>query len=255
MKNRYVKIIVAIISLSLIFFVTIGISLMKNRNNFDYITINEKLIISKKNNRWNVIRKNLNKYSWDFYSVYVDHEYFGRNYLYFNDQIYLFDKDKMALNYNGSFIAFNKEEYKDVSFNTKDSTETTMLESVLKKNKLDSKQVYTSNYYIDIDIDKDGQNEQLYVVSNRFPIDRINAKKYFGFIYLVDDNKVSILYRDVSNTTNSLSGCKPYIRNIINKENSYYIITECASYSDGPTSLSVYEYKNGVFYKKISTVY
>ncbi len=255
MKNRYVKIIVVVISLSLLFFVTIGINLIKNENNFDYIAINEKLVISKKNNKWKVIKKNLKKYSWNFYSVYVDHEYFGRDYLYFNDQIYLFDKDKMALNYNGSFIAFNKKEYKDVNFTTKESTDNTILESVLKKNKLDSKQEYTSNYYIDIDIDNDGKNEQLYVVSNRFPIDSIHAKKYFGFIYLVDDNKVNVLYSSVSNTTDSYSGCKPYIRNIINKEKSYYIVTECATYSEGVVNLSLYEYRNGAFDKKISTLY
>lgn len=255
MKNTYIKIVSIIVGLSLVFFITIGIGLLKNKKNFDYIVINDKLIIRKKNNRWNIIRKNLNKYSWNFYSVYIDHEYFGRDYLYFNDQIYLFDKDKMALNYNGDFIAFNNKEYKDINYEIKNSTEKNMLASILKKNGLDNNQNYTSNYYIDIDIDNDGKNEQLYVVSNRFPIDNVNAKKYFGFIYLVDDNKVNILYKNVSNTTDGFSGCKPYIRNIINNNNSYYIITGCATYSDGATNLSLYEYKSGAFDKKISTVY
>lgn len=255
MEKKYVKIISVMVVISFIFFITVGIGLLKNKKNYDYMVINERLIISKKSNRWAVKKKNMNNYSWNFYNVYLNHEYFGNEYLFFNDQIYLFDKDKNALNYTGDFIAFNKDEYKDINIKTINSKETEILEKILSKNGLSIKQSFTSNYYIDIDIDNDSQMEQFYVVSNRFPIENINTNKYFGFIYFVDNNKASIIYDDIQNTNNGFSGCKPYIRNIVSYKSVYYIITECSTYSDGVKTIAIYEYKNGKFDKKISTIY
>ena len=256
-KRRYIKIIVVIVILSVIFLLTVGLNLIKKEQEIDLIVLDSNVIFKKQNNKWYSIKKDseLKKYNWQFLYTFVDNEYLGKYYLYFDEEWYLFDKDKNALNYNGSLIAFNDSKYKVINFNTSDIVDNTYLNKILTENNLDLNQELTNNYYFSFDIDNDNKDEQLYVVSNRFPINNLNTSTYFSFVFLVDNGKIITIYEDIEKTDDSYSGCKPYIKSIldINDDNKYEVILNCAYYSTGEINSSMYEYKHNKFKLVVSS--
>lgn len=254
MNKRYIKLIVALLVFSVLFFVTIGINLIKKNSNNDYIIIDDEFIINNHNNTWSLIKKDIKNFNWKFYNIYINHEFFGNHYLYLNDEVYIFNSDKKALSYTGDLIAFNNNNYKDVYFDIKNSIDNTYLNKVLQNDKIDSIDGLNNNYYIDVDMDNDNEYERIYVVTNKFSEENESGVDV-SYVFYVDNGKINIIYRDIVKNTDHLSGCIPYVRNIITNGDSNYLLLECSSYSVGDNNITLYEYKNNRFIKKISTNY
>lgn len=255
-KKRYIKIIIIMILLSIIFLLTIGLKLIEKENEIDLIVLDNNVILKKENNKWSSIKQEseLKKYNWNMLHIFVDNKYLGKYNIYFNEKFYLFDKDRNAVNYNGDLIAFSNNSYKLVNFTTSDITNNYYVDKILSDYKLDNTSL-TSQYYIDLDIDNDNINEQIFVVSNKFPIDNVTQNTYFSFIFLVDKKEIIMIYKNIEQTDDSYSGCKPYINNIldINDDNKYEIILNCAHYSTGQIDSLMYEYKRKKFNLIISS--
>lgn len=250
-KRRYIKTIVVVIILSIVFFLTIGLNLIKNQKQVDLIVLDNNVILKKENRKWISIKEvdDLKKYNWNMLYTFVDNQYLGKYNIYFNEELYLFDKDKNAVNYNGNLIAFSNSKYKLVDFTTNNITNDYYIDKVLNENDLNNNSLLTSEYYIELDIDNDSVNEQLFVISNKFPIDDIVDNKYFSFVFLVDNEKTIMLYKNIEKTEDSYSGCKPYIKSIldIDNDNQYEIILNCAQYSTGKIDSMMYKYKRNQF--------
>lgn len=254
MNKKYIKLIIVLLILSILFFVTIGIKLIKQDKKNNYIIIDDSFIMENHNNSWSIINKNIKKYNWKFYNIYVDHEYFGNHYLYFNNNTYIFDSNKRALNYTGELIAFNNKDYKDLNIDIKNSIDNTYLNKLLKKDKISSIDGLKYNYYIDVDIDSDNEFEKIYVVTNKFSEEN-KTNIDVSYVFFVDNNKIRILYKEIKKNDERLSGCIPYIRNIIYDGEKHYVLLECASYSIGVKNVTLYEYSNRSFNKKLSFNY
>ena len=136
-----------------------------------------------------------------------------------------------------------------LKFVTNDIIDKSYLNKVLTDVNLEINQELTSSYYISFDIDSDTKEEQLYVVSNRFPIENLGVNKYFSFVFLVKNEKIIYLYKDLEKTTDGYDGCKPYVSNIIDidSDNSYEIILNCSDYSTGQTISKLYKFKRNKF--------
>lgn len=249
-NKKYIKILIFIILLSAIFFFTIGIGTITNHNEEYVMLENDTYYYRKYNNWYSEKDKSLVQLqNWNKFHIYTNHKKLGNYYFYYDDKVYIFNKKKEAINYEGSLIAFSSSKYQDVDFDLIKLEENPYIDSIFKEKKLDSIKKLTSNEVINTDIDGDGKEEQLYVVSNRFPIESPDTDKYFSFVFLVKNSTVTILYSDIETSDDAYSGCKPYIRNIIKIAGikQKYIILECAYYSNNGIVSKLYGYKKGKY--------
>lgn len=255
-KQRYISVIIIIIIISIVFLLTIGLKLINNEKVSDLIALDNNVVFKNTKGKWKVITEDteLKEYNWNSLYTFVDNVYLGKYNIYYNEELYLFDNNRNPINYNGSLIAFSNKEYKLIDFKTNSITNDKYINEVLNKNDLTNKKL-TSSYYINIDIDNDDEKEQLYVVSNKFPIDIVNDNKYFSFVFLVDNEKIKMIYKKIEKTEDSYSGCKPYIKSIldVNNDNKYEVIINCAEYSTNKIHSTIYKYKNNQFENVVSS--
>ena len=245
MKNkRYIYIIVILFISVFLFFIFYGINAIKDYNKDEILIVSDN-IFRKYKSKWFKIQ-DMKSMNWKKFHIYVNNDYYGDKYLYYNEKWYIFEKDKKALTYSGDILAFNAN-YKVVKFNEINNYSDKNIEKILEENKSENLGIENS-YYIDVDIDNDGSLERIYVVTNRFS-DKLNSGKFFSYVFLVKKEKITYIYKEESNDSDSYSGCKPYISNIIDvdEDNKYEIIMTCSYYSNGIKKYNLYEYQKGKF--------
>ena len=64
-----------------------------------------------------------------------------------------------------------------------------------------------------------------------------------------------MIYKKIEKTEDSYSGCKPYIKSIldVNNDNKYEVIINCAEYSTNKIHSTMYKYKNNQFENVVSS--
>lgn len=250
-QKRYLLIFILLLIFSLVFFLFFGLKYVSKKEEKSIIIINDDAVFAGENDNWtNITGTNkVEKYNWEKYNVYTNNESLGNYYLVNNENWYLFDKDKMAINYEGNLLAFDeKTKYTILNFTEKEIIDRTYINKVLEDNKIDQAATFSSSYYIDFDIDNDNIKEQLYVITNKFPYEETKEKS-FGFVFLVKNNKIYYLYKKVSSNEKLYEGCKPYINSIfdLNNDNKYEINFSCGYYSTEGTIQKIYNFNNGKF--------
>lgn len=251
-RKRYLKIIFVFLIIGTICFFLFGLNSFKSQLEKNVIIIDNDATFKRKNNKWYSLTSStdLKSYNWTKFSVFENNKYLGKYYLVNSGEWYLFDSDKNAKNYNGNLLALGgNTNYQVLDYELVDSTDNSYINQVLEDNNVDVNSSLTSNYQIDFDIDNDGTKESLYVISNRFPLDPVTSNKYFGFVFLVKNNKIINLYEDVTMTDDSYSGCKPYITSILDVDNDkkYEVILSCAYYSNSGNKHKLYKFNDDEF--------
>lgn len=252
-RKLYLLIIVVMILLSLIFFLVFGLDMMKQKRE-DSVLIVGNISFRNQGGNWSAATLDTDKKqnNWKLFQTYVDNEYFGKYYLYYSDKWYLFSKDKKAVNYDGELLAVNNEKYKVLDYRLNEIDDYTDVDRVLRESDISFIPNYTSNYYIDFDIDNDNTIERLYIVSNLFPLDPVDDKTFFSIVFLKKGDKIIKLYEEKE--ADAFSGCSASINGILDVDfdNKYEIILKCAYYSTNGDNFSLYNFSKGSFHKLVS---
>lgn len=254
-KFKYVVIIVIVIIYGIAMYLAFGVNETKERKTTATLLVGNSAVWNYSSRDW----MNLNTPSlvsslnWQKFNVYVDNEYLGKYLVWQDEQWYLFDDSRNAVSYQGNFLAYKADFDMDVvSFPTTDITNFTYVNQVLEKYGFSTNQEYTLSTVSSIDFDKDGELEEFYVVSNVFPLDFV-PDKYFSFVFMVDDQKIYMLYEDVD-ITESFNGCKPNVYAVADVDNDqdYELILNCAKYSNQTPVTMLYEFRDDRFEIEIS---
>lgn len=252
-RKVYIIVIVVMILLSSLFFLVFGLDMIEKKNEDSTLIVGDTSFRNK-GGKWTNSSLDTEKKesNWKLFQTYVDNEYFGEYYLYFSDKWYLFSKDKKAVNYDGELLAFNNKKYKVFDYDLKEIEDYSDVNIILEENGISFIPNYTSNYYIDLDIDYDGKDERLYLISNLFPLDPVDDKIFFSIVFLKKGDKIIKLYE--KKEEDAFSGCSASISGILDLDwdNKYEIVLKCSYYSTNGTDFSLYNFSKGSFHKLVS---
>lgn len=193
-------------------------------------------------------------YNWKKYKLYYDHKYFGDYYLMKNNSDsnwYMFDDNKASVDWKSGIVAFGgnikvdpleikqleipEDEYKysiDVlkSFNIKDTD--------IESNSIKIKYL--------VDLDKDGENESIYAISNVFT--EKEKEKNYSIVFYRKNNKNIVIYQLINDfdKSNYFSGCMPDVSTIFNigRDNNPKLVVNCEFYSGIRSYNYLYGYNN-----------
>ncbi len=224
-----------------------------------FVVVDNYAVFNYDNKKWyNIIlnSRNINDYSWKKYNVYLNGNSIGKKILWFDEKWYLFDLKHNPINYSDPLLGIHNTYDYDIKYLNVDDTivdySDKNLNKALKLYKIDIDNNYTSLYRKIFDIDNDGIDESIYVVSNSFA-DDFTAKKYYSLVFMVKNGKFSRLFYNSSD--DNYRSCKAYISNIVDldNDNKYEIFVNCGKYSDGKPIVSILKYKNGGFDTLVTT--
>ena len=257
MKSGRKKYVIILIILSIYLGIIFVLFYNKKEKSMSIVIDNHAFFRYTKADKWiNIKLSNevMDDYNWNKYKIYVNNNYFDNQYLWYNDKWYIFDNDKQPINYSGNLLAVRSDFDKGIdvaNFFEQEIKDYSYVYKVLNKKNITFDSNYTVKSFIDFDIDQDGISEQIYVISNAFPID-FSASKYYSYVFMVKNNKIYHIY---GNTFNDMyDACKAYVSGIIDidNDNKYEVIVNCGKYSNKGTVVSVYKFNNRKFEKVIS---
>ena len=235
-KKRYIVILVLIIIyvISMFLFAEKDDS-VKYKNDALTLIIGDNTIWQTNKGKWLNItaEKTIEELNWLEYNVFVDNNKLGNYYLWNDDeQWFLFDKNKNAVNIEGNLIAYQSTyDLKLKDFISEEIKNYYNVQKILKENNVDSTADFTVATETNLDIDYDGNEETLYFVSNAFPMD-FNPNKIFSFVFMLKDGQLYKLYNSVEEN-NINNGCKPYLSAVldVDHDKNYELVITCAEYS------------------------
>lgn len=204
------------------------------------------------NGNWVSINTRLRtNYNWYKFDVYSDNNFTGNYYMIYSGIWNLFDEKKKKIDesFDEMFGVTTDLKYKVLEFqNIDNSSIDDYIKKVLDKYNINSNVDFTVNNVITVDIDNDLQLEKIYTVTNTFS--DIVQEVTFGFIFLVDEDKIYMIYDKIFESNSLAEACKPYVSNLLNIENRNYILVTCSYYSDRGRNVLLYRYKD----KKIKEI-
>lgn len=235
-----------------LFFYLGGYNFQKEKNNITTIILDKNIVWNKEKGNWlNILDKE--PYNWKKYNIYVNNEKLGNYYLVYNNKWYIFDNKKNSINYNGSLLAYSSNDEIIIrDFKVESIINDEIANTVLSQNNIKINQEFTVQDKIKIDIDQNGEEDTIYLISNHLPLSA-NENKRFNLVFIIKNNKLYYLYKDIDKTINSHS-CKPSINSILNttpsKESE--IILTCSKMSDIKNKTYLFKYnKKKDEYKEI----
>lgn len=234
-KKRYYVILIVLVIFTVLMYFAFGKENLAKGKDSTTIIVGNNTIWNYSDQQWLNITssKTIESISWLDYNVYLDNKKFGKYYLW-NDgnKWYIFDANKKAINKDGSILAYRSNyDIKITDFKQQPIRNYYNVNKVLKENNLSTSSIYTVSEEVSIDIDNDEKNETLYFVSNAFSLD-YTPDKVFSFVFMVKDNKIYNIYRDVDKNFGT-NGCKPYLSAVmdIDNDNTYELVVSCGRYS------------------------
>ena len=245
-KKIYIILIAIVVIFFIVMFLVFGLDEIKKSGYDTVMIVGEDTIFTYKNKRWSstTSHKDLN---WKKYDVYSNNEKSGNYYLWYNDKWYAFDDDKKAVKLDGELLAIDSNiDIKVYNFSTEKIEDYSYVNEVLKDNDITDDE-YTVNKVIRLDYDNDGVEEEFYIVSNSFPMG-FNPKKIFSIVFMVKDEKIYSIYKNVTDNT-GFNGCRPYISNFIDvdNDNKYEFLLNCSKYSVSGVTRMLYKFKDKEF--------
>lgn len=248
-KKTYIFLLIIILTFGIAMFVFFAIPEIKDKKKKATFIVGNDTIWQYKDKTLSNINSSLSKnLNWEQFKLYSDNKYLGNYYLVKDDQWYVFDKNKNAINLNGQIFAY-KSNYKInlLDFTTKKISTDKYVNQVLSENNISSSSKFTSLTKTDVDIDNDGELESLYVVSNVF-IDDVIPQYTFSFVFMVKENKIYKIYNDVRKFT-AYGSCLPKITSIldIDGDGTYELILSCGKYSIQGNIDMLYHYDSSEF--------
>lgn len=254
-KSKYIILIIILIVYGAVMYFAFGVNESKERKASTTLLVGNSAVWNYSSRDWmNVTTSSLlSSLNWQKFKIYVNNQYFGKYSVWKDDQWYLFDSNKNAVSYSGDLFAYKADfDMKIADFSIADITDYTYVNQVLQEHGIDSNSDYTLANVYKVDFDNDGIVEEFYAVSNVFAIDFF-PEKYFSFVFMVDNNKIYMLYEDVD-VNEGVNGCKPSLYTVADFDNDqdYELILNCAKYSNQTPLTMLYEFHNNKFEIEIS---
>ena len=254
-KLKYIIIITVLIVYAVVMYLAFGVSETRERKATTTLLVGNSAVWNYSSRNWFNMNTSslLSTLNWQKFNIYVNNQYFGKYLVWQDDQWYLFDNNRNAISYDGNLFAYQADFDMDIlNFTTNNITDYTYVNQVLQEHGFDTNVNYTLATVSDVDFDKDGIAEEFYIVSNVFAIDFF-PDKYFSFVFMVDNNKIYMLYEDVD-TNEGVNGCKPSLYTVADVDNDkeYELILTCAKYSNQTPLTMLYEFRDDAFEIEIS---
>ncbi len=250
-KKTYIIILVVLAVYFLVLYLTWGRENIKKNKSETTIIVGDSTIWNKSGQKWLnlTIDSSIDTLNWQEFEVFEDNLKIGKYNLWHDDKWYVFDKNKNAISVAGKLLAFKGNFNLQVKeFEEKNITDFSVVNQVLTENGLNITSELTSQVQVDFDIDNDNITESFYLISNVFPLD-FNPEVIFSIVFMVKDNNIYYLYKDVQNNKGVNEGCKPYIYSIldVNNDNDYEIILSCGKYSNKKPLDMLYDFSTEGF--------
>lgn len=205
--------------------------------------------------KWkNVISTDRTSSNWKKFKIYEDSDYLGEYPLLYTGVWNLKNEDRsdVPLPFDEKLAIRGDISYQMKSFQIIRNTEKdSIVRKVLRESSISEDVPLTVYQTIPIDLDKDGTEEVLYILSNAF-IDTEEPDVVFNFVFYVDDGHISIIYKEIFDSISLSDTCKPFISHIFEVKKSTYFIINCAKYSDLGKDVTLYRYNSNKFTKIIS---
>ena len=192
------------------------------------------------------------EYNWQKFDIYENNKYIGKYNALFNETWHFYDdNDKPVKIDSTNMIAIrSNRDYSIADFNEREISdkEIEYVKKVLEENKISTND-FTSSSVIEYDLDNDNEMEKIFTISNVFTENV--AEKIFNFVFVVKDDKITVVSQTISNYEDMYDNCKIYVSKIIdvNNDNKYEIITGCGYYSDMQNCFEMYELDNNKYQK------
>lgn len=245
-KRTYIILIIIMVLFFVLSYIFLGADSLKRQKYESLIVIGNNSVFAYKNNNWDRLKvenDTLKEFSWQEFDIYSKNEKLGTYSLWYDSKWYAFDKKRKAINLDDSFIGISSNyEIKVLDYQQEQFTSSNYVTQILKENNLPINSQFTSNYKIDLDVDQDESLEELYLITNVFPID-FNPEKLFAIVFMVKGDNIYYLYKDIRNN-NSFNGCKPFVQSIldVDNDNNYEVLISCREYSVSSQTDLLYKY-------------
>lgn len=253
-KKKYYVIIAILVIYFLCMFIFIIYPAMKKSKRQIYIMVDNAAKWKFEGDKWEDIPDDeSNLYNWQKFKLYKDSVYAGEYNLLYNDRFLVYDDQRKPVPMtNYDFLAvrsnqkFSVAEYETVEI---DEEHMKYVEQILNEYHITSRELVTKQMII-YDIDSDGNNETIMNISNLFET-QAAPSKIFSFIFVVKDDKITIVSKIVDTLDKKLNYCKPYIHSLIDTDNNknYEIITGCGYYMNNKNCVEMYEYQSKKYQK------
>lgn len=221
-------------------------------NNLDYIIIDNNTIWQVVNNNFREIDSVVTD---DLFNTYVNSNYYGQYNLKYGNVWNLFSLGKYV-SYNGNLFANTTH---NLNINLK------KIDSVLKIDINDYDEIYQEmktnindddlniNEKVKIDIDQNGQIDEIISVSNiKIGEDNIQEKKiYYNLLYVNFNGQKINLINNIVDIKDLLIVPSYHIAYVLDINSIPSIIIQEIYYSEGGIRNILYQYENGEFVRKI----
>lgn len=215
---------------------------------YDTVLIVDNMIFQKTNNRWNTVTNKNNiikNVNWNEYKIYIDYKYFGKYNLVYSDEWLAFDKNREAVDLEGSNYSFfahtAKDNYdvKKLTINKDEDIE--IVKRILKEYDISINNEPEVNINAKVDLDNDGKEETIYALANMLPED---VSEPLFTLFIVE--KEGVLYKLYKSTeeVNSANVCYPMINSVLDIDNdkNYEIIMSCTTTGVDSIKTVLYKY-------------
>ena len=228
MKKSYIILAIILVSFMIIMYLIFGFNSKKET----YIVIGND-VKWKLTDKWEDDNTSVQFPTSTKFNVYDETGYLG-NYIikHHNDKWYVFDESDNFIKTSGDIFATNDSEivlenYEVTELNNDDLKQ---LDEILKEYDILDYTLLSINKKIEFDFNQDGENEELFIVSNLFSEEN-NGEDLFSLIYYVNNNKVQIIKENIVSKENELDSQYSdvgYILNVDrNKKYELIIKNEC----------------------------
>lgn len=253
-KTRYYVLLFLLASYFVVMFIFFVYPHFKDMHNKTSIIVNTDAKWYYENGKWyNMTRTK--QYNWQAFDIYQDGKFLGNHYLLYNDRWYIFDKDRNPIDQEGVDIfaikTNQKYKYGDFTLEEVKESDEKYIRDVLDDNNIVTMDFTTKNV-INFDLDGDNKQEKLFIISNVFTTE--SPKDVFNFIFMVKDNNISIIKKDIETYDKMYDMCQAYVAYLVDLtgNGTYEIITGCGYYSDKKQCIEMYQLKNKKYQKIIS---
>ena len=249
-KNNKVYIVLIILLIAFFFamYFLVGKKEIQKQKEELTLLLGEETVWVYQNQNWIDNTQNKNDYNWKKFQVFLDGKYQDEYYVWHDDKWYIFDDNKQPINYTENIIALRSNfDVNLKTFTSEEIEKDNIVFKILKDKGISENVDLTTCTQTKVDIDNDGKNESIYIVSNVFPMD-FDPDTIFSLVYMEKDGNIYEIYsKEEKNDYNN--GVKPYINSIIDVDNDgeFEIVISYAGYSVEKIENHLYKFINKQF--------
>ncbi|MDD3340781.1 MAG: hypothetical protein PHN72_01070 [Bacilli bacterium] len=245
-KKKYVILFIILGIYLVILFLMFGLKEFRNKHFEAFLMVSPSTRWQFTGGEW-VDVKDPKAYNNLDFDVYNDNTFLGKFNVVYNEKFYLFDQKKISQKYTGNMLAYrgNRDidiiKYDEEQIDTED---TSIIQKVLNENEIKYSAEKVSGTKTKLDVNNDGKQETIYVITNVFNNDVTQSDSIFGMSFIIEENHIDYLYKRIDIYENMIKDmCRPTLHSIIDidKDKKYEFIMSCSYFSQKGTCNSMYD--------------